>query len=229
MYLSSNYCATLIVVAMTTTAKPKGKRKAPKAQSLRRRAKKALTQSLAVVRRLPWWADVLTVVLFVCGIYESRHALVPEIRPDAAISSSWADLPITVRNSGELFNLSDAQFFCEVTNITWKVESAGPPGTLTAFRAVGILEYKVPQKRTIAPGTAVTFSCDISSSLTARYPNGTQWPVALIHMTIKTKYNINLRLLHWHRESTSQLFTWREVSGGFQWLEGDSSDTIKRN
>ncbi|HMH05778.1 MAG TPA: hypothetical protein VK579_03765, partial [Terriglobales bacterium] len=62
---------------------------------------------------------------------------------------------------------------------------------------------------------------------TGHYGSGEQLPFALIHMRIKTTFTINLGLFHWHRESKSHIFTWREVSGGFQWLEGDTSDAIK--
>jgi hypothetical protein len=54
-----------------------------------------------------------------------------------------------------------------------------------------------------------------------RDPVGSQLEVRLIQMRIKTSYVV---FKWWHRESTSQLFTWRSVSGGYQWLEGDASD-----
>jgi hypothetical protein len=167
---------------------------------------------------------VLTVTVILWGVYQYRRALVPVIRPDAVISSSWVDLPITARNAGDIFDLREARFFCDVKNVTFK--GAGT----TAFRMVGDAEYMVPRPPiTIEPGVSATFPCDVSSNVTAKYENGVQMPVALIHMRIRTTYAINLGLFDWHRESKSQLFTWREVSGGYQWLEGDTSDAIKRN
>jgi hypothetical protein len=174
------------------------------------------------IRSLPWWADLITVLLFAAGIYQTRVALIPVIQPDAAISSSWADLPVTATNSGNFFDMNDAQFFCKVTNVSWK-----GLGT-TIFRVVGDAEWTVPRPPiTIRPSTTVTFPCDISKNVTAKYDNGSQMPVALIHMRIRTTYKINLGLFYWHRQAVSQVFTWREVSGGFQWLSGDTSDSIK--
>ena len=167
---------------------------------------------------------MLTVLLFGWGLYEARNALIPVIRPDQAISSSWADLPITARNSGDVLAMHDAQFFCEATNITWKAE-----GQL-AFRAVGPMTFMVSRPAvTIAPGTTVTFPCDLSNNATAKdiTINGPPLPIALVHVRIKTTYFINLGLFRWHRKAESQVFTWRQVSGGFQWLEGDNSDAIK--
>jgi hypothetical protein len=150
-------------------------------------------------------------------IYDALRG--PEIRPDAAVSSSWADLPITVRDASILFDLRDAQFFCDVTDVTWR--GAGT----TAYRIVGRGEYVVPRPPiTIEPGAASTFPCDISKHMTAKYNFGSQLPIALIQMRIRVSYKT--RAWPWVRSALSQQFTWRAVSGGYQWLEGDTSDAI---
>jgi hypothetical protein len=213
----------------------KEQRKASKARALRVLTKNALQQvwrQLArltkAIRRIPLGIDLVTVILIAWAIYQYRVVLIPVIQPDSAISSSWADLPITARNPGDLFTLRRAKFFCEITNVSWKGdENKGLK--YKGYRIVGIAEYTVPDPpKTIAPGLTVTFPCDVSRNVILRL-DGAQMPVALIHMSIKTTYDINLGLIQWHREAKSQLFTWREVSGGFQWLPGDTSDSIKPN
>jgi len=63
---------------------------------------------------------LLVVVVFVVGlivtiIVACRITLVPEIHPDAEISSSWLDLPITVKNPSNLFDFKDVRFSCDMT------------------------------------------------------------------------------------------------------------------
>jgi len=237
------FCVTIMSIMRPIVGRParrrakrEGERKISKWQFLRLRAMKALqvlwrflTQSAKAVRRIPLGIDVVTVVLILWGIYEYRVALIPVIQPDSAISSSWADLPITARNSGNVFDLQNAQFFCAVTNVSWKGDENRVP--YDAYRVRGIIEYPVPRPPiTISAGTTVTFPCDTSKAVFAYYMNnGEHLPTALIHMKIRTTYSIDFGFFTWHRQALSQMFTWRQVSGGYQWLAGDPSDSINPN
>lgn len=149
------------------------------------------------------------------------------MRPNPALSPSWADLPVTITNPGRFFRMHGAVIYCEISNITWKVKDNPLPDETKAFRATGIIERQVMEVERIEPGETLTFPCDSANGVVARLETGAQLPIALIHMRIKTKYLINLWVWKWHRESWSPQFTWRNVSGGFQWLEGDYNDSIK--
>jgi hypothetical protein len=209
------------------TAKPQHKgRRIPKA--LMPLVKLAKLMGIKI-RSLPWGISVGTVVALLFGIYyQITVALVPMIHPDAAIASSWEDLPITATNRGRFFNLRDARFFCEVTNVTWHAE--GKENLVRAITKDPLVFVVDRPPAVIYTGETVTFPCDLSTNAVAqnRY-TGKQLPIVLIHMRIRTEYVVNLGILGWKRSSRSQSFTWRQVSGGFQWLEGDSSDAVDPN
>lgn len=123
--------------------------------------------------------------------------------------------------------MQDVQFFCDVTNITFK--NPGPSLPLFVRLAEGMAEYTVPRApATISAGMTVTFPCSISENVRVII-DGIQWPIVLIHIQIRTVYMIGLGPFHWRRDKTSQQFTWKPVSGGYQWLEGDASDVVKGN
>src|SRR6266849_2889786 len=134
-------------------AKGRGRRKPPKQQSLRVRIKKALRRLLRFltllatpIRRLPWWADVLTVVAFGIFLYQVRVSLVPVVQPDTAISLSWHDLPITIRNSSEFFDFKDAQFFCDMTEQQFESTSETKKWLpYNYYRAKGLVEWPIRQ------------------------------------------------------------------------------------
>jgi hypothetical protein len=181
-----------------------------------------------VIRLLPSWANLLTIALAAWAVYQARVVMVPSIQPDSAISSSSADLPISASNTGAIFDMTNVHFFCDVTNVTWKAIGTTPPWK--AFRAVGKAEFTVPgPPREMQPGFASTFPCNVASDIVVSDPNGTRLPVALIHMSIRTTYTIKLGWFHWRRQAESQVFSWQAVSGGFQWLAGDTGDTVQVN
>ena len=149
-----------------------------------------------------------------------------EICPDAVLSQSWDDLPITAKNASNLFGSQFCKwFFCEVAKVTWK-------GLEGASFVNG--EHPVLRLPTmIKSGQTVTFPCDISKITTAKMiithkedgsTQEVQFPIASfsIRLSIKTKYK--LRVWPWEREAISQEFTWRAVPGGYQWFEGDMPD-----
>ena len=178
----------------------------------------AATKVKTTVVSLPWWADVLSVVLFFVFLYQIQYSLVPVIQPDSAISSSWTDLPVTARNSGEFFDFRDAEFFCRVTEQRFEGDKAKTG--YTAYRIKGLVEWRLTNPpQTIHAGDTVSFPCNIAQNSVLTL-DGEQKPTTLIHMSIRTVYSVNLGLFRWHRESQSQVFTWTKVSGGYQWLPG---------
>lgn len=198
----------------------------PTPQHAIQKAAQALRKGIRLVRSLPWWADILTVLSAVYLVYQAFYAMVPEIRPDDVLSSSWTDLPFTAKNGGGIFAMEDTQFFCEVENVTWN------GGGTTMLRVVGKLIHPVAQgPREIPTNATITFPCDVAANFQAfgvkADTSKTPLPILLIHMRIRTTYKIDLGLLDWNREAISPIFTWRAVSGGYQWLEGDTSDNPK--
>ncbi len=206
------------------------KRKSPKKQSSPVRGERALQRvslflSLLArpIRRLPWWADILTVAAFGIFLYQVRVSLVPIVQPDAAISSSWLDLPITVRNSGDFFDFKDVQFFCDMTE--QQFESTGETRKFLPYdyyRAKGLVEWPIRQSPIIiSPGNTTSFPCNMAANSVMTF-DGVSLPMRLIHLSIKTEYSIDLGLFRWHRQVKSQTFTWKQVSGGWQWLPGET-------
>jgi hypothetical protein len=175
---------------------------------------------------MPWWADVLTFGTTAWACYEAFYALVPHVQPDQAITPSWQELPLTATNRSELFNLRDVQFFCVISNVTWKYPTAG------AIRLVGRAEHPAAKWVMIGAQETVSFSCDISRDWKATFRiKGTSFKlplqIALIKLRIKTAYRVNILGMPWRRTTLSPEFTWRALPGGYQWLEGDQSDSIQ--
>jgi hypothetical protein len=213
----------------TRQARARGQ-KPPKKQPVRVRITNALQQLLRflslltkLIRRLPWWADVLTVVAFCIFLYQVRVSLVPVVQPDTAISSSWLDLPVTVRNPGEFFDFKDVQFFCDMTEQQFESTSETQKwGAYNYYRLKGLVEWPIRQPPlTIQPGNTASFPCNIAANSSLMF-DGVPLPMKLIHLSIKTKYSVSLGLFRWHLEGTSQTFTWKQVSGGWQWLPGET-------
>src|SRR6266496_3606047 len=174
-------------------------------------------------RIMRWWADVITVLVFLWGFYQARNALVPVIQPDSSISSSWLDLPITVRNPGNFFDFKDVQFFCDMTEQQFDSTSE----TRKVFRyeyykEEGLIEWPIRQPALILPpGDTASFPCNIAANNALKF-NGVPLPMKLIRLSITTQYSIDFRLFRWHRQAKSQMFTWQQVSGGWQWLPGET-------
>jgi hypothetical protein len=202
------------------------KAKSPQQQSIRQLVAQQVMRALRWIWSLPLWADIVTVVGAGYVIYQAFYAMVPEIRPDAALSPSWTDLPFTAKNTGGLFDIHDAQFVCETNNVTWDAGSPNLIRTLTPLKHA----VSLPPLR-ISTGATVTFPCDMAENAKAfgvkPDSSKTQLPIALMRMQIRTTYKINLAVFDWRREAVSASFTWRAVSGGYQWLEGDPSDMPK--
>jgi hypothetical protein len=209
-------------------ARAKRRPKPHKQKSGRARIKKAFQQLMRFlrllatpVRRLPWWADVLTVIAFGIFLYQVRVSLVPAVQPDTAISSSWLDLPITVRNPGEFFDFKDVQFFWDMTEQQFEGgKETGLP--YDYYRVKGLVEWPLRQPPLIlAPGNTTSFPCNIAADSALKFA-GVPLPMRLIHLSIKIEYSINLGVFRWHRQTKSQTFTWKQVSGGWQWLPGET-------
>jgi len=215
---------------MRRVAQAKGRRKLPKRQSAQVRIKKALQRLLRFlslltkpIRRLPWWADVLTVVAFGIFLYQARVSLVPVVEPDTAISSAWLDLPITVGNPGNFFDFKDTQFFCDMTE--QQFDSTGETKKFLSYnyyKAEGLVEWPIRQPPlTIPPGNTASFPCNLAANTALKF-NGVPLPLKLIRLSIKTQYSVDFGLFRWHRQAKSQTFTWQQVSGGWQWLPGET-------
>jgi hypothetical protein len=179
--------------------------------------------ALRRVLQVPWWADFLGVVVAVFGIYQFYNASVPYVQPDAAISSSWRDLPLTAKITNPIFGAYNLNVFCNIENVTWPLAR---PYLMKAFRVIGKAEIKIEKVANYIPGGGtITFRCHIAETIIARSDaNGEQLPIGLIKLYIRITY----RSIFWplSREITSPVFTWRAVSGGYQWLEGDASDSL---
>ena len=208
---------------------------------MRARIKKALQQLLRFlslltkpIRRLPWWANVLTLVAFGIFLYQVLVSLVPAVQPDTAISSSWLDLPITVRNPGGFFDFKDVQFFCDMTEQQFDATSDSKKiFSYNYYRVKGLVEWPIKQPPlSIPPGDTVSFPCNIAANshlnLDARDPAtgalvfSKPMPMKLIRLSVKTQYSVGVGLFRWHRQAKSQTFTWQQVSGGWQWLPGET-------
>jgi len=214
-------------------AKAKAKKGQPKKQTVWARIVRALRRLLGFpsplgkrIRRLPWWADILTVITVAFSVavslYEARVSLVPVVEPDSVISSSWLDLPITVRNRSDLWDLKDVRFYCDMSE--QQFESIGIPkewGAYKFYRVRGLVEWVIQQPpTTIPPGNTTSFPCNIATNSTIQI-DGIPLTMRLIHLSIRTEYSINLGLFRWHREAKSQTFTWQQLpGGGWQWLPG---------
>ena len=226
---------------MRRRAKTGATRKASKVQALRLKAQKLLrqlrqwlTRVYKWIRRVPLGVDVVTVLLLAWGVYQYRVALVPAVQPDAAISSSSLDLPITVRNPGDFFNFKDVQFFCDMTE--QRFDSNGDSRKFFSYdyyKVEGLVEWPIRQPPlSIPPGDAVSFPCNIAANshlnLNGRDPAtgslvfSEPMPMKLIRLSIKTQYSVDFRFFRWRRQAKSQTFTWQQVSGGWQWLPGDT-------
>lgn len=152
-----------------------------------------------------------------------------DVRPDAAISPSWRDLPMIAHNTSHVFPLEKMQFICHLSNVTWR---ASEHFALRVTGSVNMVAAKAPHDMK-ADGIA-TFPCEVAESWHAGGFNdpikpgtASQWPIALIKMTIEIDYVVPVWFFNWHKTITSEEFTWRQVSGGYQWLVGDASDSIQ--
>ena len=165
----------------------------------------------------------MTLVAFGIVLYQVPLSLVPVVQPDIAISSSWLDLPITVRNPGNFFDLKDVQFFCDMTEQQFdSTTETKKIFKYDYYRAKGLVEWPIRQSPlTIPPGNTTSFPCNIAANSALKL-DGKPLPMKLIRLSVKTQYNIDFGLFRWHRQAKSQTFTWEQVSGGWQWLPGET-------
>jgi hypothetical protein len=216
--------------AMNEVTKGKGRKQAATKQSSRSQSRKVLRRILSIVTTakravlsLPWWADVLGVLLFAVFVYQVHRSLVPVIEPDIAVSSSSQDLPMTAKNPGDFFKFYDVQFFCDLTEQRFERDPAQRIG-MPYFRIIGFVEWPLRQPGiTLSPGEITSFPCNIAQNSTAKL-DGVQAQTIRVVLSIRTTYSINLGLFRWHREAKSQMFTWKKVSDGYQWLPGNTLD-----
>jgi hypothetical protein len=179
------------------------------------------------LKQLPWWADILGVLVALIFLYEFFYDTVPSIQPDPVISPSWHDLPLMAKIESRIFSAHVSGLVCEVENITWDTKGKLVNGW-TNFRFKGKLEINVEKYQSIIPPHgAISFMCNVYDK--ARFtiapsiaPNGEHADISLIKLRVRMDYSSSFGLLR--RETTSPQFTWRAVSGGYQWLEGDASD-----
>jgi hypothetical protein len=214
----------ILVTALCSSNYPKAQAGTLSKETLRRRIWKKLTA-------LPWWANVLgvvatslSVVTAIYVIYQADYATVPDIQPDLAISPTWADLPLRVKNQRDLFDISNPSVFCEPEEVLF--ETFYMAGKFRQYRIKGDMKVPVqniPSK--ILSNEAITISCDISEVVKATLDTPTnKIPIHAIRMHVRIIYNT--RFWPWERSQTSNAFTWRPVSGGYQWLEGDTSNVF---
>lgn len=220
-----------------TVEREQGPQQPLEAQSVQATVKRVLRQIVELlrlastpIRKLPWWADVLSVVAFGLFLYQVGASLVPEVQPDPMISSSSYDLPITVKNPGAFLFIKDAEFFCDMTQQDFSVpEQLKNASPFNYYRLRGLVEWKIQQPPlNIAPGVTTSFPCSIAARSKLNM-DGVSLTLKQIHLSIRTRYTINLRLFQWHRESKSQTFTWGQVSGGWQWLPGETPNSVASN
>ena len=137
----------------------------------------------------------MTVAAFGIFLYQVLVSLVPAVQPDTAISLSWLDLPVTVRNPGDFFDLKDVQFFCDMTEQQFDSNSESKKFlSYNYYRAKGLVEWPIRQPPiTIPPGNTVSFPCNIAANTSLNF-DGVPLPMRLIRLSIKTEYDVNLGL-----------------------------------
>lgn len=174
---------------------------------------------------VPWWGSFLGILTFFVAIpgWYLSWRVVPAVQPDNAISASWLDLPITVRNPSEVFDLRDVQFFCDMTEQQFNATAESKKFLdYNYYRAKGLVEWPIRQPPlTLSPGNAISFPCNIAANTNMTF-DGAPLPLLLIRLSIKSQYSVDLKLFRWHRQSMSQTFTWQKVPGGWQWLPGET-------
>jgi hypothetical protein len=171
------------------------------------------------LKEFPWWADILTVICFFLVLYELLYDAVPNIQPDPAISTSWRDLPLTARIDSRLFGANKVEVFCLWENISWKM-SDDYMFTMRFDKFFGIEDAE----NVIPARGAIAIKCRVSDQISLGHTTGVireAKDIALIKLKVKIAYYSAFWPVR--REVISPTFTWRAVSGGFQWLEGDAS------
>ncbi len=110
----------------------------------------------------------------------------------------------------------NVKVLCRVENVTWRGEGK------TAYRIVSPNLEKLTENiaTEIEPDSAISFPCNISRDITASGVGGLQYPIGLIRLRIRMTYETAFGI-KFTRQKISSTFTWRAVSGGYQWLEGD--------
>jgi hypothetical protein len=202
----------------TTQAKKKLKSKSKIKIAIKVIMKLAKTL-LMPLRKLPWWVNVSGLVTI--GIALSQFwcvELVPDIEPDSEISSSWADLPMKAINRNWIFDMHNVSVFEQIENVTYD-------GKNHHYRVIGNLERQIYKTKSEIPvGETITIPCEVFKDIKMHDPDNNMkyMPIELIRLHIRIDYSV----LGLHRETTSQSFTWRTVSGGYQWLPGDVSDVL---
>jgi hypothetical protein len=204
----------------TAKAKPKSLPPRTKVQAARQGPRRFLERAWQAITSLPLWTDVLGVIAAALALYEIFYATIPDIQPDPAISPSWVDLPLKAKNNSRFFDMTNVTVACVVENVTWKTPIL-PPYQSFRMRGKGVEARPKDVAETIEAGRTITFPCNIAENIVAT-PFGAAdvIPISLIRLKIRISY----RILNFPRSETSSSFTWRSVSGGFQWLEGDISD-----
>jgi hypothetical protein len=206
-----------------TSEKNKKLRSPQKSPNVKKSLEKHRLRFWQPITSLPLWKNVLGVIaaiFTICGFFfEIFYDTVPDIKPDQAISTVWADLPLSARNPSRIFQMHNVKVFCRVENVTWRGEGKRHFRMISQdFEKIAV---NIPTE--IEPGSPINFPCNISRDITASATDGLQYPIALIRLRIRLTYETAFGI-KFARQKTSSLFTWRAVSGGYQWLEGDVSD-----
>jgi hypothetical protein len=181
------------------------------------------------IRTLPWWLNIVGVVLSVVATIAALYAFfdeaVPYIEPDQAISTSWHDLPFKAKIDSRIFGAAGIQVLCSAENVTWKTN---PKWGLANLKTNMIFNVERIEK-IIPPHGTISFSCNIADVNSLTTTDNQIAPIILIQLHVQMTYRSFLWpwgqvIIVWQRQrqTNSSLFTWREISpGNYQWLEGE--------
>jgi hypothetical protein len=160
-------------------------------------------------------ASMVGIASYAEGVFRSV-----DIRPVPQASTSSEDLPFTAANPTP-FTATHVKITCVVSNVTWR--AAGQK----LIRFVGSAEGAARKASdTIPHGESITFPCDVNQSFTSRFANGVPMTLVLARMKVRASYETDIFGIAVAHEVTSPAFTWRLVSGAYEWLENDPSDTV---
>lgn len=123
------------------------------------------------------------------------------------------------RIDSRMFGANNVEAFCLWENISWKI-SDDYMFSIKFDKFFGIEDVE----RSIPTHGAITIKCRITDQISLGHTAGVIREVKDIGV-IKLKVKISYYSAFWpiQREVISPTFTWRAVSGGYQWLEGDAS------
>jgi hypothetical protein len=154
---------------------------------------------------------VLTVVGGVPPVLDAYEHTSPEIqRSEGAPESSV--LSVTIKNKSSLFDMTDVELFCLITQATF--EGAGSRSGIEL-----IMEKSQIPGAVIRAGSQVSHTCDADRIIRSHmpFPGIADMKIASVCLIVGVEY----RTLHlWQRTHRSQIFIRHRSADGFQWTEG---------